>query len=235
MRSSVSIPSISGSHTSSSTRSKLRALEPLEAFFAGGHGLDFVAFIAQQRAERLADAAFVVNDQNGCRHDVFLSRPSICVGSTNADGHIAGLRPLPADAWRRRHFGGGKRITNRAPVGRLSSTRIVPLCSAMIRLAIASPRPVPRSFGRKMRQEESFLIFGRNSVAAVGNLNFHGVSVASRRAWQRQLANRRAFHGLRRVVDQVRHHPPHQFRVGFHRGQIGLRSSVRKVMPSSRP
>ena len=47
-----------------------------------------------------------------------------------------------------RHFGCGKRITNRAPAGILL-TRIVPLCSAMIRLAIARPKPVPRSFVEK--------------------------------------------------------------------------------------
>ena len=38
----------------------------------------------------------------------------------------------------------GNRIKNRVPVGKLSSTRIVPLCSAIIRLAIANPNPVPR-------------------------------------------------------------------------------------------
>ncbi len=41
------------------------------------------------------------------------------------------------------------------------------------------------------------------------------------------------FHRLRRVVDQVRQHAPHQFRIGFHRRQRSrqLRSHVNAVEP----
>ena len=54
----------------------------------------------------------------------------------------------------------GNRIKNRVPVGKLSSTRIVPLCSAMIRLAIANPSPVPRSFVEKCGKNSRSLSSG---------------------------------------------------------------------------
>ena len=43
-------------------------LDLLQAFLARRHGFDVVAFVAQQRSERLANAAFVVNDKYGGWH-----------------------------------------------------------------------------------------------------------------------------------------------------------------------
>ena len=44
------------------------AIDGGETFFAGSDGFHFVTFLAEKGAEGLADAGFVVNDENGCRH-----------------------------------------------------------------------------------------------------------------------------------------------------------------------
>ena len=47
---------------------KRASLNPFETLLARCHGFDVVSFVAQQRAERFADAAFVVNDEYGGWH-----------------------------------------------------------------------------------------------------------------------------------------------------------------------
>ena len=148
MRSSVSSPSIPFSHTSSRTRSKLPPLQPVETFLARRDGLDVVAFVAQKRAEGLADAAFIVDDENGCWRSWLLASLDVPRRGSALPAAVAGTSAA------------GNRITKRVPTGKLSSARIVPLCSAIIRLAIASPNPVPRSFVEKCGRNSRSLSSG---------------------------------------------------------------------------
>src|SRR5271163_1368420 len=78
--------------------------------------------------------------------------------------------------------------------------------------------------GRKVREEELFLVLRRNSAAAVGDLNDNGIAVAFRAGGYAQPADWRAFHGFRRVIYQVRHDLANQFGVRFHR-----RKRARKI------
>ena len=51
-------------------------------------------------------------------------------------------------------------MTKRAPTGKLSSTWMLPPCSAMMRAAMASPRPVPRSLVEKCGRKSLSLSSG---------------------------------------------------------------------------
>src|SRR5579863_7058645 len=128
-------------------------VEQSEAFLGGGRGDDLESFVTQERAQRFADSAFVVDDQYGCGHlqpefRIFspLTAPSYTAGL--AAGGTAGTSAA------------GKRMTNFVPTGKLSSTRMLPLCSATMRLAMARPSPVPRSLVEKCGRNSRSLSSG---------------------------------------------------------------------------
>src|SRR6202035_5527394 len=74
---------------------------------------------------------------------------------------------------------------------------------------------------RKMREEEPFLVFGRNSVAAVGNFDLDRIAVAFGPRRHSKQPNRRALDRLRRVVDQIREHPPYELRIRLYGRERG--------------
>src|SRR5580698_8581349 len=82
---------------------------------------------------------------------------------------------VPAGAGLTATSAAGKRITKTVPVGKLSSTRIVPLCSAIIRLDGESQSGTA-FLGGKMRKKQPLFILRRNSVAAIGDDNFDSVA-----------------------------------------------------------
>ena len=90
---------------------------------------------------------------------------------------------------------------NLEPTGSLSSTLREPLCSATIRLAMARPRPVPRSFVEKCGRKRRSLSSGEMPwpVSAIS------ISTASpssrRRVYYREAAEFGVFHGFGGVVD----------------------------------
>src|ERR1700728_728090 len=60
----------------------------------------------------------------------------------------------------------------------------------------------------KVRQEKPFLVLRRNAVTAIRNFDFHRVAIALHTRRHAQTSNGRAFHRLRRVINQIRHHAP---------------------------
>src|SRR6185437_14751418 len=93
--------------------------------FAAFHGANGIAFVLQHATEGLADARLVVHHQNAAALHTRTAFETAGAGSSASSS--AGIS-----------------IMNRAPMGRLSSTRMDALCSATMWLTIARPRPVPR-------------------------------------------------------------------------------------------
>ena len=97
-----------------------RARDAIEARFTGVDGIDRVAFVAQNAAERATDARFVVDDEDRWFHVVEENCRASCPNYT------------------------GNSITNLVPCGSLFCTSMAPPCSAMMRRTMARPRPLPR-------------------------------------------------------------------------------------------
>src|SRR5207253_2127594 len=99
-----------------------------QGFLGRPHRIHLIAFIPQDESEGLANASLVVDDE-----DVWPQR------------HRAVGDPLWSATEAAGNSAAGNSITKREPTGKLSSTWMLPPCSAMMRAAMASPRPVPRS------------------------------------------------------------------------------------------
>src|SRR5208337_622635 len=109
---------------------------------ARGNGIHGVAFVAQDGGQGFANALFVIDDQEfGVKGHRSLSAPerSILAADNSATGNS---------------------IRKREPTGRLSSTRREPPCSEIMRAAMASPRPVPRSLVEKCGKKSLSLSCG---------------------------------------------------------------------------
>src|SRR5712692_4530795 len=100
-----------------------------QGFLRGSHGLHLMAFVAEDRRERFANAGFVVDDEEAW-----------------SSGHGAMSVPLWVAMTAGVNSATGNSMTKREPAGELSSTWMLPPCSAMMRAAMARPSPVPRSF-----------------------------------------------------------------------------------------
>src|SRR5205823_3197476 len=115
----------------------------LQSLFGGSNGVHLIALVFENQRERLADAGFIVDDQN-----------------VGARRHKAALDPLWSATVADVKSATGSSMTKREPTGKLSSTWMLPPCSAMIRAAIASPRPVPRSLVEKWGRKSLSLSSG---------------------------------------------------------------------------
>src|SRR6202023_1201742 len=124
-----------------------------QARFTAFDRLHQVAFILEHTAEGLPDTGLVVDYQNP--HTLHeratgdgISGDGISdVGFRISDGSGLGSSGSTIT---------GIATVKRAPDGRLSSTRIVPLWSATILFTMARPSPVPRPFlGKKGRERHS--------------------------------------------------------------------------------
>ena len=62
-------------------------------------------------------------------------------------------------------------------------------------------QPGAAFLGRKMGQEQTLFIFGRDSVTAIGDLNLHGVAFYVHTRCDKQPPNRGTFHRFGGVVD----------------------------------
>ena len=123
---------------------------------------------------------------------------------------------------------------NRAPAGRLSSTRICALCSATMWLTMASPRPVPRPLVEKYGRN-SFSFSSGETPQPVSAITSSTVSGGGRLRGDEQPLHQRILHGLGGVVHQVHHHALELLAVEVDRRQIRRQVLGRTWMPSSRP
>ncbi len=105
-------------------------IETRKTLFAGRYRRGLIPFVGEDRRKRLADALLVVHNEDGMRHGFPFQavRGEIGAAATSVMGSCR---------------------MNLAPMGELSSTRMDPWCSAMMRLAMARPSPVPRSLVEK--------------------------------------------------------------------------------------
>src|SRR5438034_1750648 len=114
-----------------------------QGFLGRPHRIHLIAFIPQDESEGLANASLVVDDE-----DVWPQR------------HRAVGDPLWSATEAAGNSAAGNSITKREPTGKLSSTWMLPPCSAMMRAAMASPRPVPRSLVEKCGRKSLSLSSG---------------------------------------------------------------------------
>src|SRR5229473_337957 len=116
-------------------------IETRKTLFAGRYRRGLIPFVSEDRRKRLADALLVVHNEDGMRHGFPFQavRGEIGAAATSVMGSCR---------------------MNLAPMGELSSTRMDPWCSAMMRLAMARPSPVPRSFVEKWGRKSLSLSSG---------------------------------------------------------------------------
>ena len=202
MRSSASSPSIFGSHTSIKIKSKRRCSSRARHSSPEAADLRVVAFVAQKRAERFADPAFVVDNEYGGWH---VSARCGMLSQENPSER----RPFLFDI-RRNYAAGlpaccivatstaGKRITNFEPVGKLSSTRIAAVVFRDDAAGNCEAESGSAVLGRKVRQKQPLFILRRNTVTAVGNFDYDSVVVAFGARGHRQLLESPSLPSLRR-------------------------------------
>src|SRR4029077_15083339 len=111
---------------------KIATANALERLLSRANGIDRILFIAKNGRQRFANTFFIVDDQD------FWFRT-----------HRSESSPARSEVVAAEISATGNSIRKREPTGWLSSTRIEPPCSEMMRAAIARPRPVPRSLVEK--------------------------------------------------------------------------------------
>src|SRR5712691_9641370 len=119
----------------------------LQGFLGGTHGFHMVALVFENRRERFTNASLVVHDEE-----------------MRSRAHRVASDPL----WSAREAGvnstTGSSTRKRDPTGRLSSTWMLPPCSATMRAAMARPSPVPRSLVEKCGRKSLSLSSGEMPV-----------------------------------------------------------------------
>src|ERR1019366_5256064 len=119
----------------------------LQARLAAGRGLYRVALVFQHAAQGLADPRLVIHYPNPSRFHIFTAEGFRSASAAGGGGSFSSMA--------------GSSTVKRAPTGWLSSTRMVPLCSATMWLTMARPKPVPRflveKYGRKSLSLSSLL------------------------------------------------------------------------------
>ncbi len=75
--------------------------------------------------------------------------------------------------------------------------------------------------GGKVRKEEALFIFGRDSVAGVGDFDLNRVAVFVHGGGDGEVADGGAFHGFGGVVDEIGEDAAEEFGVGLDDGEIG--------------
>src|SRR6266852_2271967 len=111
----------------------------IQRLLGGTDGFDVIALLLENRGKRFADSGLVIHNQK-----------------VRFGGHQAASVPLWSATEAGVNSATGSSTRKREPAGRLSSTWMLPPCSATMRAAMASPNPVPRSLVEKC---------GRNSLS----------------------------------------------------------------------
>src|SRR6266568_3297522 len=176
-----------------------------------------ITLIFEDRRKGFADSGFVVHHEQ-----------------MRSWGHRVASLPLWSAMEAGVNSAAGSSTRKREPTGRLSSTWMLPPCSATIRAAIARPRPVPRSFVENC---------GRNSLSlSCGEIpcpvSETQISTVSASEWalvettisrQAEFSNASAALSMR-FTTTLRSNTPSARTAGRFSARIVLR-----VMPSSRP
>src|SRR6267142_5296546 len=111
----------------------------VQRLLGGSHSFDVIALLLENRGKRFADSGLVIHNQK-----------------VRFGGHQAASVPLWSATEAGVNSATGSSTRKREPAGRLSSTWMLPPCSATMRAAMARPKPVPRSLVEKC---------GRNSLS----------------------------------------------------------------------
>src|SRR5271170_964520 len=219
-------------------------LQTRQTLFPRSHGLDLIPLVAQQSPERFAYPVFIIHNKYRSWHvmQVFPASSAslrwtvfLCVLRLSSVSSVLNLLTFcSAYAGETGISAAGNRITNRVPVGKLSSTRIVPLCSAIIRLAIANPNPVPRSLVEKCGKNSRSLSSGEIpcplsdiSISTASPSPSTRVATRIRRIAEPSIAS--AALSIRLASTRR-----NNSRSAFTGGNVAA-NSVRTVTPSSRP
>src|SRR5215471_12694276 len=196
---------------------KIAAVDAFEGLLGRANGIDAILFIAKNGREGLANAFFIVDNQD-FRFHTHRSESS-AARSEAAAAEISAT---------------GNSIRKREPTGWLSSTRREPPCSEMMRAAIARPRPVPRSLVEKCGRNNLSLSCGEIpcpvSATAISIVSDSG------RKWvatviSRKLESSRASAALSMRLTMTLRRSGASARTGGKQSS----SEVLKVMPSRRP
>ena len=147
------------------------------------HGFDGIAIVLEDAAQGLADAGLVIHHQDAPRLHTLRA-----AGRTGSDAS-ASIRA-------------GISIVKRAPMGGLSSTRMVALCSATMWLTIARPEAGAAVLGGKVGEEELLLVVRADAAAGIGHYQFNGLGGAGL-GDDVELLDQGFLHGLGGVVHQV--------------------------------
>src|SRR6267143_28729 len=189
----------------------------IERLLGGSDGFDVIALLLENRGKRFTDSGLVIHNQK-----------------LRFVGHQAASDPLWSAMEAGVNSAAGSSTRKREPAGRLSSTWMLPPCSATMRAAIARPSPVPRSFVEKC---------GRNSLSLssgeipwpVSDTQISMVS-ASKCARVETTISRQAEFSMAsaalsmRLTITLRSNPPSARTAGRFSARVVLR-----VMPSRRP
>src|SRR5260370_27030884 len=189
----------------------------LQGFLGGTHGFYMVALVLENRGERFTNASFVVHDEEV---------RSWC--------HRMASDPL----WSAREAGvnsaAGSSTRNRDPTGRLSSTWMLPPCSATMRAAMARPSPGPRSLVEKCGRKSLSLSSGEITMP-VSEKQITTVSASDRDLVETRISRKAEFSSASAAVSirftTTLRSSPTSARTG---GRFSARV-VLSVMPSSRP
>src|SRR2546428_4193177 len=98
-----------------------------QGFLRGSHSLHLMAFVAEDRGERFANAGFVVDDEEAW----FSGHGAVSIPLGLA--MMAGVNSATCNS-----------ITKREPIGGISSKSMLPPCSSVMCAAIARPSPAPQ-------------------------------------------------------------------------------------------
>src|SRR6266705_993879 len=189
----------------------------LQCFLSGTHSFHMIALVLENRGERFSNASFVVHDEE---------MRSRC--------HRVASDPLWSASEAGVNSATGSSTRKRDPTGTLSSTWMLPPCSATMRAAMARPRPVPRSLVEKCGRKSLSLSSGEIPVP-VSETQITTVSasecvlVETRISRNAEVSNASAALSMR-FTTTLRSSPPSARTVGRFSARVVLR-----VMPSSRP
>ena len=127
-------------------------------------------------------------------------------------------------------FYAGSSMTNRAPCGRLSSTRMTPWCSCTMRLHDGEAEPAPPLLGREVRHEQ--LVARRPAgCRARRRPRPGGRGPASGRTRWRSITVPLLVRGVDRVVDEVDEHALHLVGVEAQRGHVRAQAPLDASRP----
>src|ERR1700674_909109 len=190
---------------------------PLQGILSGSYSFHMVALVLKNGGERFTNASLVVHHEK--------MRPRC---------HRVASDPLWSASEAGVNSATGSSTRNRDPTGRLSSTWMLPPCSATIRAAMAKPSPVPRSLVEKCGRKSLSLSSGEMPVP-VSETQISTVSASEWARVETRISRNAEFSSASAVLSMrftttLRSRPPSARTAGRFSARVVLRA-----MPSSRP